>query len=1042
MNISKLKVLIVLMLLIAFTAGAYARTYDAPEGDRKFDTSQVHNLGNIWLRVSNYGFFGSGETDPKWPSLEYPGGSSIDYLYLGGLWFGAKKVRRDNLGRQYYWLSFPPESDDDVVIEGDYANGYNDTLTAVIDTLVSIGVDGWHRINELLPAYNPLEASYLGSQYTAHNYQDKSVTTSIRSQRKGVDDDNDGLIDEDPLGYAFPFRVGDELPPAFADYGGDYLHITEPAYGIDIITDEDNQSIWFPLGFVDLSDETNELYNFTEPNDDDMDGIADEDGYPVSEQDFVSYYYDYSPFDNGNPDTDRDYSSGAGGNTHVPLNIRVRQMSYQWSYDYIKNLVYVEFNITNMNEQDTLYDCAMGIYMDSDVGPQSFGASAIAPDDISSYVPGEGFEFAYTYDADTDGGLTTGFVGSRVCTPDPEQLVFACWTWDVSWGPDDWQPLHYASTTNETANEKYWLLTGRNPDPNFAVDIREDPNYQPNNSPGGIDTRYMFGFYGAQSHTGDTDEPGEPGYGIDDYLEVDEFGNYFKRWNLPPGRTMKIVIAVFPGESVFELKQTARFAKFIYGEAQTLTTVVEPDIFPHYQAPEPPDFPNMYAGLVNDGNALDIYWDNVSEYTYDGEFVPQSNVGWQEDYTSIDSHVDQYDVQLAEYGHFPAEFAPFDSLGNPQNRNDNAVVNPWTAFRLRHDFQGYALYGRSGSGSQEDWVEKGKWDKYESYLDMIDYEVNAGDSFFIDYKGELGIGTLDQSLPNKRMITDEDENYYHLNEFYELVPFDTDVDDYVFGEHLYDYTKTQATAETDGVNSLSDTDKALYFKNPSISDDIYLELYSRNLIPLSGFISDTILDDEDAIEAIRMQRLSRRYYNTMISNPPKGIEYYTAVTTWDRGFPSENILSLESGRDADANMKILFPGPTAKSDMDNIYVVPNPYIGQSKFDGRREDDFTGDRSRRVWFVNIPENCKIKIYTLAGDLVDTIKHSGSEGQDIITIGAALNKDKLKMSDVTATGMEPWDLLSYNNQIIAAGVYLFSVEDLDTNDIKVGKFVIIK
>ena len=45
--------------------------------------------------------------------------------------------------------------------------------------------------------------------------------------------------------------------------------------------------IWFPLGFVELSFE-NENYNFCQVNDDDNDGLFDEDGYPVSEQDFIS----------------------------------------------------------------------------------------------------------------------------------------------------------------------------------------------------------------------------------------------------------------------------------------------------------------------------------------------------------------------------------------------------------------------------------------------------------------------------------------------------------------------------------------------------------------------------------------------------------------------------------------------------------------------------------------------------------------------------------------------------------------------------------
>jgi hypothetical protein len=122
--------------------------------------------------------------------------------------------------------------------------------------------------------------------------------------------------------------------------------------------------------------------------------------------------------------------------------------------------------------------------------------------------------------------------------------------------------------------------------------------------------------------------------------------------------------------------------------------------------------------------------------------------------------------------------------------------------------------------------------------------------------------------------------------------------------------------------------------------------------------------------------------------------------------------------------------------MNDVHVVPNPYVGQSKFDGRRENDEKGDKSRRLWFVNVPEKCKIRIFTLAGDLVDTIHHDGAETTDIISVSKAAD------IGVSASGIAPWDLLSRNNQIIAPGVYLFSVENLDGGDIKVGKFVIIK
>lgn len=1023
----KLKNIIIGIILIFAAASLLSLTMDdienGPSTLKKFDTSRVHNFGNIWLRVSNYGFFGSGETSPKWPSLEYPGGSGVDYLYLGGLWFGAKKYRRDEVGRKLYWLSFPPVANDDVVAEGE--EGWNPELHAVIDTLTSIGLDGWRRVNELLPAYNPLETSYLGTQYTAYNYKDVAATASIREQRKGVDDDGDGKIDEDPVGYAFPFREvieGNELPEVFHDYGGDWLHNSEDIYGTTAIENEANQAIWFPLGFVDLSDTSNELYNFSQPNDDDGDGIFDEDGYPVSEQDFISYYYDYSPFPDGNPDSDRDYGSYSSSNEHVPLNIRVRQLSYQWSYEYIKNLVYIEFNITNMNIafNDTLFDCAMGIYMDSDVGPQAWGASEIAKDDISSYVAGTGYEFAYTYDADGDYGNTTGYVGSRVCTPNPDSLEFACWTWDVSTGPDDWDPLDYVGTSNLTPNEKYWLLTGRNPDPEAYISLRDQPDYQEENNDNGIDTRYLFAFYG------DMQGMAEP---------------TVNSWNLQPGKTMKIVIAVFPGDNIPELKRTSGFAQSIYGVSQNIDEVILPDINSHYDAPEPPDFPKMHVVPINDGNTLEVYWDNRSEFSTDIKFVEDKDSGWQDFDPLLDSY---YTGNMDDYADFPEEFKPkFNDQGQLISKA-NAIVNPWTTDRLRHDFQGYALYGRSGSGSQADWERKIAWDKIDSDQDLDDYMVNYGHSEFVDFSGDIGI---DKDLPGKTPVVEADENYYHLNDLYDLVPYDMSIDEYKYGKAIYAWDVTMDNLPD--LSNMSDNDKALLFISDELADmgvkgeEIYLTLYSRNLIPISGFVSDDVLDNPEQIETIRKNRLARRFYQSEILYPPKGIEYYVAMTAFDRGAPAMNVFErLESGRDANANMKILFPGPSAKSDMDDIYVVPNPYVGHSKFDGKREDDDDYEKSRRLWFVNLPERCTIKIYSLAGDLVDKLSHEGNQGQDIISLSKALNKDAEYISDFSATGIEPWDLLSRNDQIIAPGVYLFSVKDKDSGDIKVGKFVVIK
>lgn len=1041
MKFNKSSLLWLTLIFLLTATMLSAAMIEGEEGlSKKLDLSKYHNVGNIWLRVSNYGFFGSGNAiNPPWPSLEYPGGSGVDYLYQGALWFGAKKVRKSEAtGERFFWRNWPPLDDDDFVLESD-PNGHSGRV--VLDTLVTVGFDGDRSLYEFLPAYNPLEYAHVPN-FGIYNPDDGIITQSIRTQRRGFDDDGDGLIDEDPVGHNFPFRSSDELPTQFADFGGRFIHELG-SDGTALILQ--NPDIWYPLGFQDLSYiDPAGLYNFAQPYDDDHDGLIDEDGAPVSEQDFISYYYDYSPFGTAGQ---RDYGGSASMNNHVPLNIRVRQMSYQWSYDYIKNLVYVEFNITNMNPQDTLFDCAMGIYMDADVGPQSFDASARANDDKSGYVRGIGYEFAFTFDADFDGGLTPGYLGARVCTPDPDSLEFACWYWKVGDGPDDFQPLRYTNLgSRKTANEKYWLLTGRNPNAQKFQSLRKtedesaDPVYI---QPDPVDTRFLFAFYGAQ--------PGHPDY-----------EDPRKRWDLAPMKTMKIVIAVFPGDTIDDLKASALWAKQIYGKAQTLETVVLPDTFPHYEPPEPPEFPRMYSELKeHQSNVIsaDIFWDNRSEFSIDYITVQRSELGWNTR-TGFDSDRTPYDAagwpddpDHPLYIH--PNFRP-DAPGGPIN--ENAVINPYTAWRLRHDFQGYSVWGRSGRGDSDGWILQERWDKVETAQDLIDYEVNSNvpGYEFVDLGGDLGI---DKGLPNRAIIVERDGRLYGTPENWNIIqevdytgyyilgddylPRPIEAGDIVYGRPLYNLKTVQEVYSQAVIvptgQFLTDAQRQqnqLLFKHPDVPNEVFLAIVDDGLIPLPGHLGQNKVDSSNnEYPESRYDRLARRYYYTSINNLPKGREYYISVTTFDRGLPSRKLGALESGKDA--NMEIYFPGPLAKQNMNNIYVVPNPYRGSSKFDGRRDRDEKGDKSRRLWFVNLPERCNVQIYTLAGDLVDEFEHNGRENlTDIITISKAAEVG------VAASGIHAWDILSKHNQIVASGLYFFSVKDHRTGDVKVGKFAIIR
>ena len=181
------KLIPVLAIMICSISFMSAASVD-PTPTKQFDLTKYHNVGNIWLRVSNYGFFGSGsDITPQYPSLEYPGGSGIDYLFQGALWFGAKKIRRNATGEKLYWVHRHPYVHGmDVVAESQLTADYNG-LGVVMDTLVSVGFDGDKALYEFLPAYNPLESNNptVTNFFGTYNATDNIMSASTRTHKIG-----------------------------------------------------------------------------------------------------------------------------------------------------------------------------------------------------------------------------------------------------------------------------------------------------------------------------------------------------------------------------------------------------------------------------------------------------------------------------------------------------------------------------------------------------------------------------------------------------------------------------------------------------------------------------------------------------------------------------------------------------------------------------------------------------------------------------------------------------------------------------------------
>ena len=108
----------------------------------------------------------------------------------------------------------------------------------------------------------------------------------------------------------------------------------------------------------------------------------------------------------------------------------------------------------------------------------------------------------------------------------------------------------------------------------------------------------------------------------------------------------------------------------------------------------------------------------------------------------------------------------------------------------------------------------------------------------------------------------------------------------------------------------------------------------------------------------------------------------------------------------------------AMVDMDKIKVVPNPYFAASAFEG--QNTFASGRGpREIQFRYLPNECTIRIYSIAGELVKTIYHSSP----------------------LESGTGRWDLLTEDNLSAAYGMYVYHINAPNIGE-KIGKLAIIK
>lgn len=145
-------------------------------------------------------------------------------------------------------------------------------------------------------------------------------------------------------------------------------------------------------------------------------------------------------------------------------------------------------------------------------------------------------------------------------------------------------------------------------------------------------------------------------------------------------------------------------------------------------------------------------------------------------------------------------------------------------------------------------------------------------------------------------------------------------------------------------------------------------------------------------------------YSVLDPESNLGDEVTYAVVSVDR----------EGGRSGMTNLTRHKTQAPAAEALGKVYVVPNPLIVTSGLSGT---DAGGEITDRIQFMGLPSRATIRIFSYTGQLIQTIEHVGD------SFG------------------HTWYQLSFNNQVVASGVYYFVVEDHATGETANGKFAVI-
>lgn len=166
-------------------------------------------------------------------------------------------------------------------------------------------------------------------------------------------------------------------------------------------------------------------------------------------------------------------------------------------------------------------------------------------------------------------------------------------------------------------------------------------------------------------------------------------------------------------------------------------------------------------------------------------------------------------------------------------------------------------------------------------------------------------------------------------------------------------------------------------------------------------------DENDSLRVTWRFVLTRPSDTTLTS--PKGGDFVDLMT--NKPFLAKDVYIFSTSA-------AYFDESQAEQDMDNIRVVPNPYVVANAWEP--ENNYLSGRGpRELHFINLPPECTIYIFNIRGQLVATLEHNES----------------------LWNGTEIWNMQTKDELDIAYGLYIYHIKTPDLGE-KTGKFAIVK